>query len=112
MVLKLLFNSILNSFSIHFVLDDFKKELKNMFETTKRMWADIKIQQQDVIKRLESLEKRTSSLSSGDLDLIKTFLPLKTVEKVDEFNKNLKNKEYELIFVSIPLEADIGDRGN
>ena len=78
-----------------------------MFETTKRMWADIKLQKQDLMTRLESLEKRTPSLTSDDLDLIKIFLPLKTVEKVDEFNKKLKNKEYEFIFVSIPVEADL-----
>ena len=71
-----------------------------MFETTKWMWADIKIQQQGVIKRLESLEKRTSSLIFDDLDLIKTV-------EVNKFNKNLKNKENEIIFITIPVEAEL-----
>lgn len=88
-------NITINSYYIHFTLGIyFKKEIRNVLEQSQRMWAEIKMQNHEILKRLEKLEKKGFAPLMDDLLLsITSFLPLTSIVKVDDFNSKLRDND-------------------
>lgn len=68
------------------------------------MWAEVRMQNIEIIRRLQKLEKGCAPSSIDDShQLIKPFLPLTSTAMVDDFNVKLRDKAFEAVFVSISL---------
>lgn len=76
-----------------------------------RMLAVLNVSHKEVKQRLKKLEdviktfcaQKISNLENEDLEIIKQFLPLETIDTVRKFEEALRTKEIAIQFVSLQI---------